>query len=145
MERKRMSAAEAKRQMKAEAERLESLQRSAPPLDDDRERVLAAYVPRSMSRARWEQTSPLIRDLMRRSHVKGEQTFPQLLSELTLFVDWAMDAGVEATISDLMRHDLIERWAAQGAPASTTWGNRRSRLRNLASHVNPGLHAPRRK
>lgn len=146
MERKRMSAAEAKRQMKAEAERLESLQRSAPPLDDDRERVLAAYVPRSMSRARWEQTSPLIRDLMRRSHVKGEQTFPQLLSELTLFVDWAMDVGVEATISNLLRHDLIERWVTEGGPGSdATWGNRRSRLRNLASHVNPGLHAPRRK
>lgn len=144
MARKKMSAAEAKRLMKAEAERLESMMRAAPALDERRERVLAAYVPRSMSPARWEQTSPMIRDLMRRSHVKGEQTFPQLLSELTLFVDWALDAGIEATISDLMRHDLIERWAAQGDPASTTWGNRRSRLRNLASRVNPGPHAPRR-
>ncbi|MDQ1306917.1 MAG: hypothetical protein QG671_2749 [Actinomycetota bacterium] len=146
MARKRMSTAEAKRQMKAEAERLESMQRLAPPLDADRERVLAAYVPRSMSRARWEQTSPLIRDIMRRGQCKGQETFPQVLSELTLFVDWAMDAGVDATISDLLRHDLIERWVTEGGPGShSTWGNRRSRLRNLASHVNPGLHAPRRK
>ena len=141
---KKMSAAEAKRQMRAEAERLESMQRPALPLDEARERVLAAYVPRSMSPERWERASPMIREIMRRGHIKGRETFPQALSELTLFVDWALDDGLDATIPGLMRHDLIERWVARADSGSATWGNRRSRLRNLASHVNPGLHAPRR-
>lgn len=109
----------AKRLMRAEANRLNSMKRVAPHLDEGRERGLATYVPRSMSPACWEQTSPLIRNLMRRSHVEGEQTCPQLLSELTLFVNWAVDAGLEATISDLMRHDLIERWVAL-APGDST-------------------------
>ncbi len=140
-----MSAAEAKRLMKAEAERLDSMRRTAPPLDETREKVLATFRPRSMSQARWEQAAPFIRDVMRRSHIKGVRTFPQLLSELTLFVDWALEAGADMTIEGVLRHDLIERWvAAQGEPESTTWGNRRSRLRNLASTVNPGVHAPRR-
>lgn len=145
MARKKMSAAEARRLMKAEVLRLDSMREAAPPLDQARERVLAAYVPRSMSKARWEQASAFIRDVMRRSHIAGAQTFPQLLSELTLFVDWALDTGADMTIEGLLRHDLVERWVAdQGEPDSTTWGNRRSRLRNLASTVNPGIHAPRR-
>jgi integrase len=140
-----MSAAEAKRLMKAEANRLESMGRAAPPLDEARERVLASYGPRSMSEARWAAASPFIRDVMRRSNITGIRTFPQLLSELTLFVDWALEAGADMTIEGVLRHDLIERWVAeQGEPESTTWGNRRSRLRNLASTVNPGIHAPRR-
>jgi hypothetical protein len=145
MARQKMSAAEAKRLMKAEAERLESMRRAAPPLDEARERVLAAYMPRTMSKARWEQASPFIRDVMRRSHITGTQTFPQLLSELTLFVDWALDAGADMTMEGLLRHDLVERWVAdQGEAGSSTWGNRRTRLRNLASTVNPSVHAPRR-
>ena len=145
MAHKKISAAEAKRLMKAEVDRLDSMRRAAPLLDEARERVHAAYVPRSMSKARWEEASPFIRDVMRRSHIVGAQTFPQLLSELTLFVDWALDSGTDMTIEGLLRHDLIERWVAdQGEPESTTWGNRRSRQRNLASTVNPGIHAPRR-
>lgn len=142
---KKMSAAEAKRRMKAEAERLESLTRAAPRLDDAREQVLSTYVPRSMSAQRWLEASTFIRDVMRRSHFTGDQTFPQILSEFTLFVDWALDSGVDLTISELLRHDLIERWVSErGEPDSTTWGNRRSRLRSLASKVNPGVYAPRK-
>jgi integrase len=147
MSRKRMTAAEAKRTMKSELERLSALELPAPPLEDQYELILSGYFPRSVDPARWNAgMGDFVRDLMRRGHVRGEKVFRQMLSELTLYVDWALDHCVTLTIDEMMRHDTIERWVATaGATGSdSTWGNRRSRLRNLASHVNPGPGSPKK-
>jgi hypothetical protein len=147
MSKKPMTAAEAKRAMKAERERLNALELPAPALEERYELILTSYVPRSVDPARWGAgMGDFVRDLLRRSHVRGEKVFGQLLSETTLYVDWALDHGATLAISDMMRHDLIERWVAVAGEggSDTTWGNRRSRLRNLAANVNPGPTAPQR-
>jgi len=141
---KRGSKAAAKRAMQAEAARMAALLVPAPLLEAEYEAKLDSFTPRGMSRQDWDRLGPFVRDTMRRSHVQGMKVFGQLLSELSLFLIWAFPTGTP-TIQTALRHDLIEDWVrAKGSEDSTTWGNRRSRLRNLASHVNPGPDAPKR-
>lgn len=127
--------------------RLAALSEPAPLLPALYEEILASYKPRAIDRSLWDTTiGPFARDLMRRSHVRGAKVFRQMLSELALYLGWLYRDGGTPTIAHAMNHDLIETWVvAQGTGGSkTTWGNRRSRLRNLASHVNPGQDAPAR-
>lgn len=143
----RPSAAAARRASAAERARLAALALPAPPLDPFYESILQRFQPRQVDAARWARdTGPFVRDLMRRSHVRGVATFPQLLSETSLYVDWATSRGTALTLEALLRHDLIEQWVAANSHTGTktTWSNRRSRLRNLASHVLPGVDAPAR-
>ena len=56
MSKKPMTAAEAKRTMKAERERLNALELPAPALDERYELILTSYVPRSVDLARWMPT-----------------------------------------------------------------------------------------
>jgi hypothetical protein len=144
----RPNAAAQRRLMAAERTRLESLTRPAPPLAEEFEAVLRRFTPRTVSQERWEAgMGDFVRDVMRRSHVRGAATFPQLLSELSLYVGWAVERGTPMTMPGLLCHHRIEQWVAHGRAEGgpdTTWGNRRSRLRNLASHVMPGPNAPRR-
>lgn len=147
MNSKNLSAAAARRLMREQKTRIAALAEPAPPLATQYEEILNKYVPRAIDRSLWDTTvGPFARDLMRRSHVRGEKVFRQLLSELALYLGWVYRDGGTPSISHTMNHDLIEIWvASEGAAGSTTtWGNRRSRLRNLASHVNPGPGAPTR-
>lgn len=142
---KQISKAEAKRLMAAEKQRLEATTTAAPHLKPAFERILTTFTPRKMSEQRWKQLGDFARDLMRRcTHVTSERTFRQLISELCLFLDWAVGQGVQPTLTDTMRHSLIDQWVAQEGKDNSTWGNRQSRLRSLARHVNPGPTAPRR-
>lgn len=144
---KRGAKAAAKRRMAEEAARLSSLTQPAPPLEEHFEEVLAAFRPRKVNLGRWDaEVGDFVRDVMRRSHNRGDKVFGQLLSELSLFVDWTQDRGVPLTIESILRHDLIEQWILNqhGEGKSSTWGGRRSRLRNLASHVVASADAPPR-
>ena len=121
--------------MKVEAARLAALDVPAPPLAESYERILAAYTPRAVTSERWQVIGPVVEDLMRRSDVRRIKVFRQLVSELTLYLDWAYTPGQPLTPATTMSHDLIEQWVAQKGLGGrdSTWGNRRSRLRNLAS------------
>lgn len=144
---KRGAKAAAKRRMAQEAARLRALKEPAPLLAQEYESVLRDFRPRKVDLERWDAgTGEFVRDVMRRSHVRGAKVFRQLLSELSLFVDWAQGQGIELSMESMLRHDLIERWSHghEDAGTSSTWSNRRSRLRNLASHVMASADAPPR-
>jgi len=144
---RRPTRAEVKRRMAAEKQRIQALNVAAAPLAPEYEKVLATFTPRNVNHDRWrEGVGDFVRDLMRRSHVRGKSTFPQLLSEVALYVDWAVGNGYDVTIEALMRHDRIDEWlqTANAHCSDITRSNRRSRLRNLASHVAPGPQAPTR-
>lgn len=135
------------RRMKQEADRLQALQDPAPALADDLEAILGSYSPRKVDPERWNGgMGEFILDLVRRGQCSGKATVRQLLSEASLYVDWALDQGVPMTIGDLMDHAVIDRWVATNSAGKSdiTWGNRHSRIRNLARHVNPGPSAPPR-
>lgn len=147
MSSRKPNRAEIKRRMAAEKQRMQAMQKPAPLLDPEFERTLARFTPRNVNSDRWqEDVGDFVRDVMRRSHVRGKATFPQLLSELSLYVDWAVRRGYSLTLEEILRHDRIDEWidTAHENCTDSTRSNRRSRLRNLATHVAPGSHAPRR-
>ena len=139
--------AERRRRIEKEVARLKALEVPAPPLSDDLEAILVRYVPRLVDLDRWNGgLADFILDLVRRGPCSGKATVRQLLSEVTLYANWAMDQGTPMTMDDLLDHDLIDRWVAvhSSGPQDTTWLNRRSRLRNLASFAHPSAKAPAR-
>ena len=143
----KVSRSALQRTMAAQKQRLAALRAPAEKLDDEREQFMATFVPKSIDRSKWESDArPFVVDLMRRSHVTGKATFPQLMSDVCIYVGWAMKQGLELDLHVLMDHDRIEQWSATEAEnlSQSTTGNRRSRLRNLASHVLPGPAAPPR-
>lgn len=139
--------AETKRRMAAEKQRMQALQEQAPHLEPEFERILTRFTPRNVNSDRWqEDVGDFVRDVMRRSKVRGKATFPQLLSELSLYVNWAVTHGYDLNLDEILRHDRIDEWidTAHDECSESTRSNRRSRLRNLATYVAPGLNAPRR-
>lgn len=143
---KPLSAAAARRLMREEKARIAALAQPAPLLPPQYEAILGSYVPRAVDPVVWDLIRPFVLDCMRRSHVRGEKVFRQLLSELALYLGWVYRDGGTPSLGHAMNHDRIETWiVAKGSDGSdSTWGNRRSRLRNLASHINPGPDAPSR-
>lgn len=110
------------------------------------EAQLREFSPHSLNDADWALVRPIVEEIMRRGHIRGNWTFRQHLSDVTLFVAWAIRHGHPLDLRSILDHDLIEEWArvelASLAPA--TRRTRRSRLRSLASQLNPGPKAPGR-
>jgi hypothetical protein len=147
MNRTKPTQSERRRRIEKEVARLQALTTPAPPLTDDLEAILVNYMPRRVDPDRWNTgLGDFILDLVRRGQCSGEATVRQLLSEVTLYANWAIDQGTPMTMDDLLDHDLIDRWVAvhTSGPQDSTWLNRRSRVRNLASRIHPSAKAPER-
>lgn len=142
---KKPSMAAAKRVMDAERARLAGLESQGAPKSAALEQRLATYVPRCMDEGEWRQIKPLLTNLMRRGKTQGETVFRQLVSDLALYLVWAHRRGTPLTVAGTMRHDLIEQWVADMDHGNSTRNSRRGRLLNLASQVNPGATAPRKR
>jgi hypothetical protein len=142
-----ISRSEIKRRMVMERQRLDALGEAAPALPEALETILGDFVPRRVDLDRWDAgMGDFVLDVMRRGHIRGMKSFRQVLSEVTMFVDWAVGAGHDMTLEALLRHDLTEQWITTQnvGEADSTWTNRRSRLRNLASRIAPSEAAPGR-
>jgi hypothetical protein len=136
---KRKSAAAARRARAA------LLTEQPEPLPEPLEHKLQTYQPRPKHiRAVWPTVRPIVITIMRRSHVRGKESFRDHIVALTKFAVWAHNQDIELTIPSLMRHSLIEDWVRSGDAGNVgnTISTRRWRLRALASHVNPGPDAP---
>lgn len=140
---RRKSAAAARRL------RQESLAQAAAgpdPLSEAQELALEKFVPRAISEQEWVAVRPLMHEILRRSGIRGTTAFKQHMSDVTLYLAWAYRQGCALQIATVLDHKLIEEWARiEMSPLDdTTRNTRRSRLRSLASNLNPGPTAPPR-
>lgn len=116
------------------------------PLAAEQELALVKFVPRAISEQEWGAVRPLLHEIMRRSGIRGSTAFKQHLSDVTLFLAGAHRQDIDLQMSRVLDHKLIEEWARiELSPLDdTTRNTRRSRLRSLASNLNPGPSAPPR-
>ncbi len=117
-----------------------------PPLPDSLETQLQDFRPHSLGEADWAAVRPTVVEIMHRSSIRGERTFVQHVSDVTLYVAWAKRQGHPLALATILDHSLIEEWARIGLKSlgAATRRTRRSRLRSLASDLNPGPTAPSR-
>jgi hypothetical protein len=138
---KRLSAAAVQR-LRKENQALKEAPVS--PLPAKLQKVMDKFAPHSLSGEEWALIRPIVVAMMSRSKIRGEATFPQHLSDVTLFVAWAHRQDKALEVNVLLDHELIEEWVRTSLANldDATRSTRRSRLRSLASHINPGPSAP---
>lgn len=139
--RSRAARASIRHSLAQQRARQAALAQPAPPLTDWYEQQLASFQPKDSSPQEWQIVRPMWLDLMRRSHIRGERTFCQLMSELSLYLHHHHRTGYELTLGDLLHEDRIHNWVDRSDGAPSTRSNRRSRLISLARHVHPGPNA----
>jgi hypothetical protein len=138
---KRLSAAAVQR---LRVENLALKEAPISPLPARLQKAMDKFVPHSLSGDEWVLIRPVVVAMMSRSKIRGEATFPQHLSDVTLFVAWAHRQDKALEVNVLLDHELIEEWVRTSLAHldDATRSTRRSRLRALASHINPGPTAP---
>lgn len=129
---------------KAEARRIaqeyiQNLQSEPEPLSDSLEGLLEAWVPKGMPTRDWLACKDLVHEVMRRTHIRGEESFRKYLRILADYISWAVKAGYPEDILPLMTDDAINDYARTVLATSSdaTAGTKRSKLRILARTVNP--------
>lgn len=140
---KKMSAAKARRRR---ASRLLEQANGPEPLPADLETALGDFVPRGVTPAEWLVIIPMLTAIMRGCRIRGSATFRQHLSDVTLYLRWALRQGHAPELGAVLRHSLIDEWARTELAAleNSTRNTRRSRLRSLATDLHPGPDAPAR-
>ncbi|MFP5255751.1 MAG: hypothetical protein ACLGI8_07885 [Acidimicrobiia bacterium] len=146
-----MAAVNPRPPSKAEARRLREELRAkaaAPPapLPASLEARLDGFQPLDIAPATWKSIKATVVAIMRRSHVRGEDSFAKHITHVAAFAAWAHDNGRAVTVQALMDFTVIDDYIREGTPSlnDKSRDNRRSRLRKLAEHVNPGVTAPPR-
>lgn len=146
-----MAAVNPRPPSKAEARRLRQelqAQASAPPepLPAALEARLEGFQPLDIAPATWKSVKETVAAIMRRSHVRGEDSFAKHITHVAALAAWANGDGRAVTVQALMDFTVIDDYIREGTPSlnDKSRDNRRSRLRKLAEHVNPGAAAPSR-
>lgn len=129
---------------KAEARRIaqehRATLRSEPePLSAELEHLLEVWVPKGMPTRDWLASKDLVHDVMRRTHIRGAESFRKHLRILTAYVSWAIKSGYPEDILTLMTDEAINDYSRMilAGTRDATAGTRRSKLRALARTVNP--------
>lgn len=134
--RRKVSKAEARRIAR---EHIESLATEPEPLTEELEALLEKWAPKGMPEGDWLECRNTVHDVMRRSHIRGLDSFRKHLRMVTEYVSWAIKAGYPENIAILMSGDAINDYsrlvlASAGAPTASTT---RSKLRAVGKRVNP--------
>jgi len=129
---------------KAEARRIareltESMANDPEPLSPALEKLLESWSPKGMPAQDWAGCRDLTHEVMRRSHIKGVDSFRKHIRMLAVYLDWAFKAGYPKDLHTVMTSEALHDYAntalsnGKNSTASTT----RSRLGALARAVNP--------
>lgn len=134
---------------KSEAKRLAARfceQAAAPvaPQPPNLQRHLDEYVPLDLTPATWEAVKATFLEAMGRSGIKGEQSLKNHRSVVAGFLGWLYELHESIELSSAFQFEKIDRYhaAALAGMDANTRNDYRSRLRNLAKNVNPGIEAP---
>lgn len=129
---------------KAEARRIAKAHRAAlqaepEPLSAELERLLEVWVPKGMATRDWLACQDLVHGVMRRTHIRGAESFRKHLRILTGYVSWAIKSGYPEDVFALMTDDAINDYSRMvlAGTGDATAGTKRSKLRALARTVNP--------
>lgn len=119
-----------------------------PDLPAELQQWLDRYEPRAstVNPQAWAAIQSLHHQVMRRAHVRGTASFREHARNLAEFLAWAHLNDHPLQLEGLLRHALIDEYVQVGAGhlEQAARSTCRSRLRSLASHVNPGTTSPPR-
>lgn len=118
---------------------LDALYGDPAPLTPDLEALLQTWKPKEMPPADWLACKDLVHEIMRRSHIRGVESFRKHMRMLAAYVSWATSSGYPEDMQVLMTGDAINDYARSVLAESrdATPGTTRSKLRALARAVNP--------
>lgn len=119
---------------------------AVPPLPEAHQTYLDNFRPQSVTGARAATCRKGVVDVMSRAvHIKGAASFTKVCVDVSALACWADSRGMDLTWTALMNHDVIHEFTRSVTTGSDTHRSQRMRrLKNLASHLNPGLDAPPR-
>ncbi len=134
---------------KSEAKRLaaqfrEQAAAPVPPLPPNVQRHLDNYVPLNLTGDTWRAVRDTFLEVMRRGGFKGEQSLLNLRSVVAGFLGWLHEQHESLELSSAFQYEKIDRYHAAelNGMDPNTRNDYRSRLRNLAQKVNPGIDSP---
>ena len=116
----------------------------AQKLPDVYEHILDSMKLRCMEKETWQSVKPIVSEIMRRSHIRGTQSFTKHVRILAQYVHWAQLAKRDLALESLLTTSEIEAWAGTGLISllPDTRATYRSLIRSVASHINPNKDAP---
>ncbi len=99
---------------------------------------------RCMDTDSWLLVKPIVVEIMRRSHIRGRQSFQVHVRVFAQYVLWAHMAQRDLSLESLLSSREIEQWAKTGLTTmrGDTRATYRSLVRKVAAHVSPSFNAP---
>jgi hypothetical protein len=136
----------AEKQRLREQARQQSEGVTAAVLPPDLELLLAEYRPAGVATERWAAVVDVHREVMRRSSIRGVESFAKNRNIVANYLLWRLDHGNSIQVRDAFTFLEIDRFFMRGLGqhSDRTRNDYRSRLRKIAERVNPGLDAPPR-
>lgn len=132
---------------KAEARRIaqehiSALQAEPEPLSAELENLLEAWVPKGMPARDWLACKDLVHEVMRRTHIRGAESFRKHLRILSEYIAWAIRSGYPEDALTLMTDDAITDYSriVLAVSSDATAGTKRAKLRALARTANPEMN-----
>lgn len=137
----RMSKAQARR---LAAQYADSLTTRPEDLSPQLEAILQSWTPAHLPRQDWERARELTCDVMRRSHIRGAESFRKHLRLMAGLVAWAQRAGYPDRVTAILTGEAIDNYLRDQPPSrpNSSLATMRSDLRRIASHVNPDGGGP---
>lgn len=132
--------------MKAAMAEVARLASEPDPLPEALAAHLEAFVPKRVKPDDWALARTAAIEILRRARTTSLQTFEKLCPPVAELVSWALRCGHGPDWRAIMVHSLIDEWIRTATPhlGDDSRTTTRSRLRTLASLVNPGVGAPPR-
>lgn len=108
------------------------------------ELMLSQYCPAHVAQEHWLAARPVFIDVMRRCGITGEASFRKHLGVVASFLGWLAAQSRSLVVSDAFTFAVLDQFYLHGLKgmADKTRNDYRSRLRNVAKQVNPGITSP---
>lgn len=137
---KKTSKAEMQRLAKAFREQAEVL----PEIPARAAAYIENFVPAGVEPEVWEAIRDVYRQVMRKAGYKSDKPVAQFSTALGRYLLWRHAEHLDVSVTSAMRFDDIDRFYVRGLDDSSerTRNDYRSRLRLLATRVNPSMEAP---
>jgi hypothetical protein len=138
---KRTSPADVRRELRRKQQ---DLTNEPDPLPAKLEDALANWKPRKLTASEWENCKPVTTLIMRRSHIRGEESFRKHLRSIAPFVNWCLESGYEPTPAAMLTSAAIDQYTRVGMLdiPERTRADIRSDLRRVAAHAALSAEAP---
>lgn len=120
------------------------LDQRAPELPEVLEEILREWRPRNMPAYRWQAVRPLTEHIMRRSHIRGAESFKKHIRLVAALVDWTTSAGYPPSLEAILTGDTIDDYlrSCGHERSRASLSTIRSDLRRIASKANPERGGP---